>query len=290
VVNPIHTVCVVIPVYQTFLNPAQQVSLERCLSILGSHPVVVVKPEGLDLSILLQQHPQLESESFADPYFDGINGYNRLMLSDQFYARFAQYQYMLVYQLDAFVFSDQLLMWCNQGYDYIGAPWLPRTTPPDLFERGRAVVRRKLYRWFNRKDLTGKNAHHAQYDYCAGNGGFSLRRISAMRNALRSLSKHVEPYRLRSHHTYNEDVFFCVEANRFRQLVRLPRLNIAIKFSWESNPAVAAQLNHGELPFGCHAWDKLYRTHWQPIFDRLGYSLDTLLGDKQMGNPSAKDE
>ena len=32
---------------------------------------------------------------------------------------------MLIYQLDAYVFKDELLNWANKGYDYIGAPWLP---------------------------------------------------------------------------------------------------------------------------------------------------------------------
>ena len=31
---------------------------------------------------------------------------------------------MLIYQLDAFVFQDDLAYWCQQNYDYIGAPWL----------------------------------------------------------------------------------------------------------------------------------------------------------------------
>lgn len=279
--TPIHTVCVVIPIYQPQLSNAERASLERCLSVLGQHRLIIAKPETLDLSALLQQHPQLDLEAFPDEYFQGISGYNRLMLSDLFYARFAHYQYMLVYQLDAFVFSDQLLAWCNQDYDYIGAPWLPSATPPDFVERVRATIRRKLYRWLNRKDRTGNGAHHAQYDYCAGNGGFSLRRISKMRTVLRKLAQRVEPYRARGHHTYNEDVFFCVEANRFRELVRLPALDVAVRFSWESHPAVAAQLNQGRLPFGCHAWDKLYRADWQPIFDGLGYSLEALLDDRQ---------
>jgi small ligand-binding sensory domain FIST len=25
--------------------------------------------------------------------------------------------------MDCLVFSDQLLAWCNRGYDYVGAPW-----------------------------------------------------------------------------------------------------------------------------------------------------------------------
>lgn len=32
---------------------------------------------------------------------------------------------MLVYQLDAYAFKDELFFWASLGYDYIGAPWMP---------------------------------------------------------------------------------------------------------------------------------------------------------------------
>lgn len=47
------------------------------------------------------------------------------MLEADFYRRFGKYKYMLIYQLDAFVFSDKLLDFCEMGYDYIGAPVYP---------------------------------------------------------------------------------------------------------------------------------------------------------------------
>lgn len=50
------------------------------------------------------------------------------MLSAEFYDRFAAYEYVLIYQLDAFVFADRLAEFCQMGYDYIGAP-VRRLTP-----------------------------------------------------------------------------------------------------------------------------------------------------------------
>lgn len=46
------------------------------------------------------------------------------MLTKEFYLRFRQWEYLLIYQLDAYVFQDELMDWCNKGYDYIGAPFL----------------------------------------------------------------------------------------------------------------------------------------------------------------------
>lgn len=280
--NPLEISCIVIPCYRTELKPSEQVALERCLSILNRHPIIVAKPAGLNLSSLLRRYPALGAESFPDQYFDSIGSYNRMLLSDEFYARFAKYQYMLLYQLDAFVFSDQLIDWCNQGYDYAGAPWLPRQTPPNDLHRLRADVRRKMYRLINRTDRSGTGLHHAQYDYCSGNGGFSLRRIGAMRQALRDFSARLEPYLELSHYSRGEDIFFSVEANRYRTTVKTPSLMQAVSFAWESHPNVAAALNGGKLPFGCHGWDKLHREAWRPIFAELGYSLDTMLTDSPL--------
>ena len=46
-----------------------------------------------------------------------------LMLSPFFYESFLDFKYVLIHQLDVFIFKDELNYWCNQNYDYIGAPW-----------------------------------------------------------------------------------------------------------------------------------------------------------------------
>lgn len=72
---------------------------------------------------------------FPDTYFKGIAGYNRLMMSPEFYETFAQWEYILIYQTDAWVFSDRLSEWCSKGYDYIGAPWIPKPKYRKLYYR-----------------------------------------------------------------------------------------------------------------------------------------------------------
>jgi len=44
------------------------------------------------------------------------------MMSPAFYDAFKAFDYILIYQLDAFVFRDELEYFCSLGYDYIGAP------------------------------------------------------------------------------------------------------------------------------------------------------------------------
>ena len=51
---------------------------------------------------------QLGLLRFSDHWFHRVSTYNKLMLSLDFYVRFSAYGYLLVYQLDAWVFSDEL--------------------------------------------------------------------------------------------------------------------------------------------------------------------------------------
>jgi hypothetical protein len=98
-----------------------------------------------------------------------------------------------------------------------------------------------------------------------------------MRRVLAELDQLAEGYRLAVASRWHEDIFFSVEANRYRKRIRIPNARESARFSWETNPRVAARLTRGKLPFGCHAWDKLHRNAWRPIFARLGYSIDSLL-------------
>lgn len=273
---PSHRVCVIVPVYRTELSPSEQASLARCLAVLGTHPVILAVPEGLDLSALLARYPGLVCQAFPAAYFTSVKAYNRLMLADEFYARFAAYEYMLVYQLDAFVFEDRLLSWCDRGYDYVGAPWIPHGRVPGRWQLAKAAIRRRYFRLTNRQYRNGSGDHHGQQHYAAGNGGFSLRRIAALRTALRLLPGRAEPYRQGIREPWAEDVFYSVEANRYRPLVRIPGFREALEFSWETYPDVAARWCRSALPFGCHGWDKLHRDEWRPVFASLGLSIDEL--------------
>ena len=50
--------------------------------------------------------------------------YSALMVAPAFYKAFADFRFVLIYQLDCLVFVSKLLYRCAMDYDYIGAPWL----------------------------------------------------------------------------------------------------------------------------------------------------------------------
>jgi hypothetical protein len=270
-------VVVLIPAHRSWLQPFERVALERCLDTLRGRPVVMVLPADVDSTPLRTLSSRLQFERFAPECFRSVGDYNRLLLSDEFYARFASFEYMLIHQLDAFVFRDDLDAWCARGYDYVGAPWLPQSRLPSMPARCALRIKRRLYRLLDRRTPEG-GVRHAQYDYTAGNGGLSLRRIAALRAALARFASRLEVYRSYQHYSQGEDIFFCVEANRYRTHVRTAPLRMAAAFAWESQPAVAEQLNGGDLPFGCHGWNRLHREYWRPVFARFGVALDEVLG------------
>lgn len=257
---------VIVPVYKPELKEAELASLSQCLSILGSHEIRLTGPEGLDLSVYRTVFErfgkELAYEAFEPDYFSSVVGYNKLMLSKCFYKRFECWEYMLIYQLDAWVFRDELDAWCAKGYDYIGAPWL------------------KLDRKVDEQNC--------------GNGGFSLRRIASFialfdhkgaiwgykglacrhryrgpRHKVQLILKGLLGYKNRLEDFIekgdeNEDLFFAALKHKKKRPFRIPLTREAMFFSFEEAPAMLYERTGHTLPFGCHAWEKWeYETFWK---------------------------
>lgn len=138
------SVAVVIPVHRAHFDELEGMSLARYVEVLGHHRLIFVGPESLDFEAYLSRAKNASVERFPDHYFKTIIGYNKLMLTKEFYLRFGSYRYILKCELDAFVFHDDLVHWCEKGFDYVGAPWWDESRE----------------RW-----------------YGVGNGGFSLRSV-----------------------------------------------------------------------------------------------------------------
>lgn len=251
---------VVIPIYTNNLKEYERMSLRSIYDVLGQHPLVVIKPDSLDLSELLQEFPKLQIECFEDGYFDSISSYNRLMMSKQFYARFSDVAYILIAQLDAFIFRDELVYWCEKGYDYIGGPWLVRPVYRFPLLRFTSWLKRKYCELFNRPNSQ-------QNHYKVGNGGLSLRRVASHLKAVDQLQGVVEHYLAQKRdHVFNEDVFFSVEVNKQGMNFSYPHYMEALKFSFDKYPGLCYELNEKELPMGCHSWYKRrMKGFWLPI-------------------------
>ena len=253
------TVAIVVPIYKPALTKYEEISFQQLFKVLSKHEIVVIKPASLDLNDLLNRFSSCRIEIFADDYFTGIAGYNRLMMSEEFYYRFRYSTYILIYQLDAYVFKDELMDWCMKGYDYIGAPWLLRPIYNfPLF---------KFTSWIKRKfcEITHKpNSQTTRFK--VGNGGLSLRKVSSHIKAVKELRPVIEQYLSVRHHLSNEDVFFSIEVNKQGLNFIYPSWQEALKFSFDKYPSLCYKLNNNQFPFGCHAWYKRkMKKFWFPI-------------------------
>lgn len=238
-------VVVVVPVYKERPGVNEQNAFVQCLRILRRYDVVVIHPCGLDLSAYRELGgAAFRPVAFPGRFFRSTAGYNRLLMRPAFYRAFAQYRYMLLCQLDAWVFSDELLEWCRKGYDYIGAPWLAE---PERQWTSALIPFTKLC--LNR----------------VGNGGFSLRNVDTH---LR-LAERLRP--LTFLYFYNEDVFWSLIVPLFFRTYRKPSVQEALGFAFESMPGESYRRIGSRLPFGCHAWEKNEPEFWrQFIYPAVG--------------------
>lgn len=251
------TVKVLIPIYKAALTDLEMRSLEQACRILAQYPLIVVKPHTLDISELLTIFPQLTCETFDDTYFKGIPGYNKLMLSGEFYERFLDTEYILIHQLDAYVFRDELTEWCKKGYDYIGAPWLKKPIYSYPFISTFMKIS-QIYCHIRKKPSK-------QFLYNKiGNGGFSLRKVEKHYKAIELYNKDINFFLRQKHsHLYNEDVFWSTVPD-----FSYPDPIEALGFAFDKYPAYCFRLNQEKLPFGCHAWYKRkMKNFWKPIIN-----------------------
>jgi hypothetical protein len=249
---PSSQVAIVIPFYKPVLDTEEMISLAHVRHFLDHYDRFLLAPSSLSTC----GYEDFQVKRFADSFFTGIPAYSHLLLSPTFYEAFAGYEYILIYQLDALVFSDQLSSWCTFGFDYIGAPWL-------------------------------KSTHHPEKGFSrCGNGGFSLRRIQSFLRVLNSSRYRTEPapywrdvltmplpdlhkwrgwqrlqMRLRILH---EDHFWADRAHLFDANFKVAPVTVGLQFAFECAPGYCYAQNNHRLPFGCHAWTKWDKTFWQP--------------------------
>ncbi len=268
-------VAVVIPVYKPFsaLSANERSSFRQCLRILQNYKMILVCPQSLDTSSYTEneegQEKMMRIEKFPDKYFKNTNGYSKLLLSKKFYRRFIDAKYILIYQLDAWIFRDEVVYWCNQGYDFIGSP---------IFENFESNT-------------------NFEFSY-ALNGGFSLRnvassikilsRIQPLRclhflvkimsfKQIKSLAevpvfiRFKEKFRIENItylrallggiHVNNEDLKWSWAAETFSDFKK-PQPEVAMQFSFEFHPSFLLKKNNNKIPMGCHAWEKYEPDFW----------------------------
>jgi hypothetical protein len=250
-------VAVIIPMYKPSLTPEELLVLDKCYEILGKHPIYFVAPDSLEIDPLLTNKASTKIIRFADPYFKNIAGYNHLMLSSEFYQAFSLYEYILIYQLDAYIFEDDLLEWCDKGYDYIGAPWIPS----QKYEQTHYKMGLHVFNFLGRLTRIKTGTHNY---YQVGNGGFSLRKVDSFIKITEIEEDRISYYLSRKGARFHEDVFWGVDMVKRHKNFKVPLWKEALGFSFDVRPHLAYKYSNHKLPMGCHAWNsKAHFDFWK---------------------------
>lgn len=258
--------CVVIPIWKETLDCVEEISLKRLRKVLiddkmnagiwhemkDYSPVYLVCPKGLDTSAYEKIYNVGDSEidlkkvEFEPGYFKSTATYSQLCISYDFYNTFSEYEYMLIYQLDCYLFKDEIKKWCNKGYDYIGGPIISTDCGWDTVKKSRE----------------GKS-----WQPYVGNGGFSLRKISTFKEITDPNGELRVKYKLTDDKLKNvifEDKYFCNDLYNYYEL-DIPSWDEALYFGLDMSVDVIFDYFKwtGE-PMGIHSVDKNIRW-WKKV-------------------------
>lgn len=233
---------IVIPIYKPQLSTEETSSLERAVWVLGSHKMVFAYPSGMDTAAYAAEAPGAAFASFPAHCFSSVASYSRLLLGRDFYDRFADWPYILIYQLDAWVFIDALEEWCSRGYAYVGAPWYG--------------VRSIGAGWRLSPRIAARMLAKGRLSHLVGNGGLSLRHVPSH---IRMLERFP---RVAGNWEENEDRFWSLFAPYSGARFRVPSWKEAAHFAVELRPSTVMTEAGVYVPFGCHAWEKYETEFW----------------------------
>lgn len=258
--NNIKKVAIVIPFHKSSISKEEELSIKHLIKYLDKFDKFLVLPESIKkVSFKI---PKAKIINFPDEYFVSVPKYCELLNMKFFYEKFFNYEYILIHQLDVLVFSNQLLEWCNKGYDYIGAPFFD--------------------------PIIGKLSFRSGSPLSGGNGGFSLKKVSSFLKVIDLTEKSAtrnsaDPFTRKlwfliavltgqSHkiwlkapakdYPFNYDGFWSYEAPKYYPKFKVAPLKEALKFSFERFPRKCFKLNKEQLPFGCHAWARYDKSFW----------------------------
>lgn len=252
---------------KTTYTADEELAFRHIRRYLGGYDKYVIIPEDHPA-----RYPGFEEKRFPRKYFGTGLAHTMLLLSEEFWTAFSEYEFVLIHHLDALCFSDELMEWCEAGYDYIGAPWLISPDTPHITE---AKV---------------------------GNGGFSLRRVDSALRVLRSQRPCIPPdeywqrfcaqtpsrwrrvlnyprkYLKRIPYFNNaqrhirwvlkddvhEDRFWAEYATRYDPGFRIAPVEVAMRFAFEAAPRQCMERIGGRMAFGAHRWTKFDRKLFEP--------------------------
>lgn len=269
--EPVKRVAIMVPLPSPQLSADEEISMRQLRKHLDGYEKFLLVPKGMPVD--LDGFSVLELDR---RHFGSAANHNRMLYRTDFWENFAQYEYVLMYHLDALVFSDQLREWCDRGLDYIGSPFLRCADAPWVRTERVGNGGFALYRvpsvlkvlWNRFADDPSRYFHDRFW-----------RQIEFQRNLLRPVRAAMPAWLkgratapLRSglqkldHTEVSErgnDLFWSDQAKRYFPEFQVASLEDGLAFSFEMEPRRCFERTGGRMPFGCHAFGRYDRAFWE---------------------------
>ena len=188
------SIAVVTPIWRPTLSDDELVRLQLTLRSTPRWKHIVLHPQGLETDQLASLLPDWTFQPCDDTHLASVRSYSTWLLQQDFYDQFADFDYIIITQLDSVLLAEPPPQAFE--YDYLGAPWDPPWRV--VIASGQMRIFRFLGRAWGKKLVVG-------------NGGLSIRRISAFRTAAKKLATFADPHVLTS---ANEDAVWSYYSQR----------------------------------------------------------------------------
>ena len=251
--NNLNKVAIVVPIYRDFLDELEKKSLESIVRHFNNYEIVFVAPQGLSTSSyssFFEKINHYQIINFSSDCFKSIDAYNQLLLDDKFYEEFNRFEFILICQLDVFVFKNDLETWLESDFDYVGAPWIgsERNLINLTLDKINSIIRK----------LKAKKPKNTERLFKVGNGGFSLRRVEKFVKIAKQESSQINLF-LKEKPTseyHIEDVFWSLYVPKKHHDYKIPNWKEALHFCMDRKPEKAMKLNGNKLPMACHRFNQ----------------------------------
>ena len=237
--------CICIHNHKQYITQIEHLSLLRIFDFCTKNNLIndlfFVIPQSLDLNLFVSTYlVDFANDNnieliyryvkYSDECFSSLNAYNNMLsLSANHYGDFGgNYDYMLTYQLDGYIFDNDLNYFLDKNYDYIGGYYLPMYTE------------RTKYNHYDNIDTE----HHIIM-----NSGVSLKNIKFCINSINEhYRKYLDGCEFNNVYSYiNDDSFFSLFYNKEVN----PIDSIKFSLNWAGAESHYA-INNFKYPFCCH--------------------------------------
>ncbi len=259
--------CVIIPVHKSNLSVDDEISLRACSEHLRSYDCYLVFPKGMDTNNYLSINPELLLKPVDPEWLSSIENYNRMKVDISFYEMFINYQFMMTYELDAYIFTSEFHNYEIFDYDYIGAPLfegyleaLPNALYIGGLNSGFSVRNIQTCVYILNK-LKNYKLHWLLYEKVISR--LPKRVYNALVHRINKLTKNRYEILLNGQLSFYfkrkpiwEDIVWSVIIPSLFPSFKVANPAAALKFSFEALPKRLYMENNCKLPLGCHGWPK----------------------------------